>query len=126
MKRLPTRPFRMWALGPGRGEVPFTVTADYLAAATLKAFSVLTVALAVTGYGCGADPGPGVPLSPSPTVLNAPPPPSVASPPNSAGELWSLTTAIVSLEGSACFWPHPVGKKFDWTLSVERIGVQVR
>ena len=25
-----------------------------------------------------------------------------------------------------CFWPHPVGKTFDWTLSVERNGVQVR
>jgi hypothetical protein len=32
----------------------------------------------------------------------------------------------VSLEGSACFWPHPVGKKFDWTLSVERNGTEVR
>jgi hypothetical protein len=25
-----------------------------------------------------------------------------------------------------CFWPHPVGKKFDWTLSVELNGAQVR
>jgi hypothetical protein len=56
----------------------------------------------------------------------SPPPPSVAFPPKSAGELWDLTTTIVSLEGSACFWPHPVGKKFDWTLSVERNGAQVR
>jgi hypothetical protein len=32
----------------------------------------------------------------------------------------------VALEGSACFWPHPVGKKFDWTLSVERNGAHVR
>jgi hypothetical protein len=40
--------------------------------------------------------------------------------------LWTLTTTIVSLEGSACFWPHPVGNTFDWTLSVERNGAQVR
>jgi hypothetical protein len=32
----------------------------------------------------------------------------------------------VLLEGSACFWPHRVGKKFDWTLSVERNGTEVR
>ena len=42
-------------------------------------------------------------------------------------ELWSLTTTIVSLEGSACFWTQRVGAKFDnWTLSVERSGAQVR
>ena len=55
------------------------------------------------------------------------PPPGLMGPDrNSAGELWRLTTTIVSLEGSACFWPHPVGKKFDSTLSVERNGAQVR
>jgi hypothetical protein len=46
---------------------------------------------------------------------------------NLAGESWRLTTTVVSLEGAVCFWPHPVGKKFDnWTLSVERNGSQVR
>jgi len=84
----------------------------------MKVFcSVLTVALALTGYGCGADRGPSTPVSPSPTVLDR----------NPAGELWRLTTTIVSLEGSACFWIQPVGAKFDdWTLSVERSGAQVR
>jgi hypothetical protein len=64
------------------------------------------------------------PISPSPMVPGAPPPPGLER--NSQGELAGLTTAIVSLEGSACFWPHPVGKKFDWRLSVERNGVQAR
>jgi hypothetical protein len=42
-------------------------------------------------------------------------------------ELWRLTTTIVSLEGSACFWTQPIGRKIDdWTLSVERSGAQVR
>jgi hypothetical protein len=46
---------------------------------------------------------------------------------NSAGDLWRLTTTIVSLEGSACFWTQPVGATFDnWTLSVERSGPQAR
>jgi hypothetical protein len=105
--------------------MPFKVTADYLAAGTLKVFfSVLTVALALTGYGCGADRGPGTPVSPSTTLPDAPPSPG---PGNLAGELWSLTTTIVSLEGSACFWTQPVGATFDrWTLSVERSGSQVR
>ena len=40
--------------------------------------------------------------------------------------MWSLTTTIVSLEGSACFWSQPVGKKFDWTLSIERNAEEVR
>ena len=61
---------------------------------------------------------------PVPMVPGAPPPPGPDR--NSQGELWGLTTAIVSLEGSACFWPHPVGTKFDWTLSVERNGAQAR
>ena len=39
--------------------MPFNVTADYLAAVTQKVFfSVLTVALALTGSGCGAEHGP--------------------------------------------------------------------
>jgi hypothetical protein len=107
--------------------MPLRLTADYLAAVALKVlFSVLTVALALTGYACGADRGPGTPVSPSPTVLGGPPPPGMGPDRNSAGELWSLTTTIVSLEGSACFWPHLVGKKFDWTLSVEQNEAQVR
>ena len=89
-------------------------------------FSVLTVVLALPGYGCDTDPGPVTPVSPSPPVVDGPPPPGRGPDPNTAGELWSLTTTVVSLEGSACFWPHPVGKKFDWTLSVERAGAQVR
>jgi hypothetical protein len=41
--------------------------------------------------------------------------------------LWSLTTTIVSLEGSECFWTGTVGQKIDsWILSVERSGTQVR
>lgn len=107
--------------------MPFKVTADYVAAGTLKLLlGVLAVAFALMGYGCTGDDGPITPVSPSPTVVNVPPPPGTGPDRNSAGELWSLTTAIVSLEGSACFWPHPVGKKFDWTLSVERNGAQVR
>jgi hypothetical protein len=105
--------------------MPFKVTANYLAAGTLKVFfSVLTVALALTGYGCGADRGPGTLVFPSPMVPDAPPRPGPDR--NFAGELWRLTTTIVSLEGSACFW-QPVGATFDrWTLSVERSGSQVR
>jgi hypothetical protein len=108
--------------------MPFKVTADYLAAGTLKVFfSGLTVAFALTGYGCGADRGPGTPVSPSPMVPDAPPPPGPGPDRNVAGELWRLTTTIVSLEGSACFWTQPVGATFDrWTLSVERSGSQVR
>ena len=95
---------------------------------TLKVlFSVLTVTFALTGYGCGADRGPSTPVSPTPTVLDGPPPPSPGPDRNSAGELWRLTTTIVSLEGSACFWTQPVGAKVDgWTLSVERSGAHVR
>jgi len=107
--------------------MPFKVTANYRAAVTLKLFfSVLTVALALTGYGCGADRGLSTPVSASPTVRDGPLPPGMGPDRDSAGELWSLTTAIVSLEGSACFWPHRVGKKFDWTLSVDRNGAEVR
>jgi hypothetical protein len=41
--------------------------------------------------------------------------------------LWRLTTTVVGLEGSACFWRAPVGTNFDnWTLSVEREGADVR
>jgi hypothetical protein len=41
--------------------------------------------------------------------------------------LWRLTTTIVGLEGSACFWRAAVGASFDnWTLSVERNGAEVR
>src|SRR4030095_11606795 len=109
--------------------MPFRVIADHLATVTLKAvFSVLTVGLALTGSGCGSDSGDSPPVLPSPTVVNAPlPPPTPGVWPNPllAGELWNLTTTIVSLEGSACFWSHRVGKKFDWTLSVARDGAQV-
>ena len=101
--------------------MPFRLTADCLAAVTLRVFvHVLTVGLALTGYGCGDEARLGTPVSPSPPVQGLPP----ASPVE--GELWSLTTTIVSLEGSACFWTQPVGKQFDWTLSVERNGAQVR
>ena len=110
--------------------MPFKIIADHLATVTLKGvFSVLTVAVALTGYGCGGDSGDSTSVLPSPTVLNEPPPPPIPGVwpnPLLAGELWNLTTAIVSLEGSACFWTQPVGKKFDWTLSVERDGAQVR
>ena len=108
--------------------MPFTVIADYLAAVTLKVFfSVLTVAVALTGYGCDADGRHRNPVFPSPTVLDAPPPPGMGPDRNAARELWSLTTTIVSLEGSACFWTQPVGRKIDsWRLSVERNGAQVR
>ena len=103
-------------------------TANYLAAMTPKAlFSLLAVALLLTGYGCGADRAPGTPVSPSPMVPDAPPPPGPGPDRNVAGELWKLTTTIVSLEGSVCFWTQPVGTTFDrWTLSVERTGSQVR
>ena len=108
--------------------MPRKVTADYLAAGTLKVFfSVLTVALALTGHGCGADRDPGTPVSPSPMLPVSTPPPGPGPDPNFAGELWRLTTTIVSVEGSACFWAPRVGATFDdWTLSVERSGAQVR
>ena len=90
--------------------------------------SVLTLALALTGYGCDAARGPSTPISPTPPVVVPPttPTPGPGPAPNHAGDLWSLTTTVVSLEGSACFWPHPVGRTFDWTLSVERNEPQVR
>jgi hypothetical protein len=48
--------------------MPFTLSADYLAALTRKAFfSGMTVALTLAGYGCNADRLPPTPLSPSPT-----------------------------------------------------------
>ena len=108
--------------------MPFKVTADYPAAVTLKVFcSVLMVAFTLTGYGC-ADRVPPTPVSPSPTVQDRNPAPNpTVQDRNPAGELWKLTTTIVSLEGAVCFWTQPVGKKFDnWTLSVERNGAQVR
>ena len=75
--------------------MPSKLTADFLAAVPVKVFvSALTLSLALTGYGCGADRGPGTPISPSPMVPGAPPGPDR----NSQGELWGLTTAIVSLE----------------------------
>jgi hypothetical protein len=114
--------------------MPLKSTADDNAAVTLKLFcSLLTLAFVLTGSACGADRGhDGPPFSPSPTALGGwPPPPPPPQPGTAAdrppaGELWSLTTTIVSLEGSACFWSHPVGKKLNWTLSVERNGEDVR
>lgn len=89
--------------------------------------SVLTLALALTGYGCDADRGPSTPISPTPPVVVPPTTPTPGPAPNHPGDLWSLTTTVVSLEGSACFWPHPVGKTFvNSTLSVERNEPQVR
>ena len=61
--------------------MPFKVTADYAAAVTLKVFlSVLTFALALTGYCCGADFGSrttpvspsSLTVAPSPTVSGTP------------------------------------------------------
>jgi hypothetical protein len=96
--------------------MPFKI-ADYLAA--------VTVALALTGYGCGDDHGPIPPVSPSPAVVNAPSPPG--SGPDLPGELWRFTTTVMSLERSACFWNLPVGARIDtWGFSVERVGEQVR
>ena len=109
--------------------MPFTVTADSPARRLKAYYSVLMVALAVTGYGCGADRRPSIPVSPSATVpLSPAPPPSPPVPDrNPTAELWRLTTTIVSLEGSVCFWKQPVGATFDnWTLSVERSAAQVR
>ena len=93
---------------------------------TMKVFfSVLTLALTLTGYGCSADRGPATPLSPSPTVQVSPSP--TVQDRNPAGESWRLTTTIVSLEATACFWTQPVGTKVDaWILSIERNGPQVR
>lgn len=108
--------------------MPFKVTPGYPVAVTLKvSCNVVMVAFTLTGYGC-ADRVPPTPVSPSPTVQDINPVPnSTVQDRNPAGELWKLTTTIVSLEGSACFWTQPVGAKFDgWTLSVERNGAQVR
>lgn len=97
---------------------------------TLKAFStVLTIALIWTGFGCHADrAAPPTPLSPAPTVQDRNPAPSPTLQDRFPGvELWRLSTTIVSLEGSVCFWTSPVGKKFDdWILSVDRKGAEVR
>jgi hypothetical protein len=106
--------------------MPFNITADYLAAVTLKVFfGVLTVALALTWFGCGDDRGPSTPVSPSSPVVNAPSPPG--SGPDLPGELWRFTTTVMSLEGSACFGNLPVGARIDnWAFSVERVGEQAR
>ena len=106
--------------------MPFKVTADDVVAVTLKVFvSTLAVSVALLGYGCDAERRPSTPISPSPPVTHAPPPPTPD--PSAPGELWSLTTTIVSVEGSACFWSQPVGAKIDnWTLAVDRSGTQVR
>ena len=95
-------------------------------AVTMKVFSsVLTLALTLTGYGCRADRAPATPLSPSPTVQVSPIP--TVQDRNPAAESWRLTTTVVSLEGAACFWTQPVGRKVDgWILSIERNGPQVR
>ena len=105
----------------------FKETGGYLATVTPKLFfGVLMTAFALTAYGCGADRIPTVPTAPLPPSSTVPANPTVLDR-NPAGELWRLTTTIVSLEGSACFWTQPVGAKFDfWTLSVERNGAQIR
>ena len=98
--------------------MPFKVTAGYPVAVTLKvSCNIVMVAFTLTGYGC-ADRVPPTPVSPSPTVQDINPVPnSTVQDRTPAGELWKLTTTIVSLEGSACFWTQPVGAKFDgWTL----------
>ena len=85
------------------------------------------VVLAVLLAACGRS----TPTSPTPTATPTATIPPPARPPQTGfplppGELWSLTTEVVSLEGSACFWTNPVGKKFDWTLAVDRDGTEVR
>src|SRR5688572_30539387 len=97
----------------------FTFTADCLAALARKASaSGLTVALTLAGYGCNADRIPPPPLSPGPAAqVQAPAPPAPPAPPGPrvpGGELWKLTTTIVSLEGAVCFWHWSVGKTFDF------------
>jgi hypothetical protein len=82
---------------------------------------VAPVAVLLLAGACSETAAPAAPTQvplPNPTVL-----PRITV----VEELWELTTTIVSLEGSACFWTHPVGATFDsWTLSVERSGTQVR
>jgi hypothetical protein len=87
---------------------------------------VLTI-LVLMGWACAGDRGAAVPAGPTPITVDAPRPTTTAPQPSAPGELWRLTTTIVGLEGSACFWTHPVGATFDnWTLSVERNGANVR
>jgi hypothetical protein len=102
----------------------FDVASESRAAARLKVFGTsLVVALALNGHGCEADRRIRSPVSPSPAVATVPPVPD----PSPAGERWKLTTTIVALEGSACFWRQPAGTRFEnWTLSVERIESLVR
>lgn len=108
--------------------MPFTVATDDCAAVMPKAFfGVVTVALTLTAYGCDANRvPPPAPLSPSPVPDQTTLRPTVEAFPFPPGEMWRLTTTIVSLEGSVCFWTWPIGKKFDWTLLVDRSGAQVR
>jgi len=85
--------------------------------------TVLMVAAAMTGYACDADHA--TPTSPTSRDV-ATPAPRAGPAPQVPGELWKLATTVVALDGSACFWSAPVGKTFDWTLSVERTGSDVR
>ena len=103
-----------------------TGRADHVASlARTVLLSVLSVPVALLVYGCDGSSRPSTPISPSPPVTYSPPPPIPA--PGATGELWTLTTTVVSIEGSACFWTQPAGSKIDsWTLAVDRSGTQVR
>lgn len=87
---------------------------------------ILTALVAVAGAGCSGDRGLGVPVSPS--AMTTPASPTPGTLPIPAGtDLWRLTTTILSIDGSACFWTQPVGARFDqWTLGVEQRGQDVR
>lgn len=95
-------------------------------APTLKTLAAVLV-LACGAWGCSSDRSGGSLPSPTPTVVQAPQPTTFSPLPAPAGELWRLSTSVESLEGSACFWTHAVGTRFDnWTMSVDREGSQVR
>ena len=87
-------------------------------------FRVMTLTLTLSGYGCDAERPSPMPVSPSPTSPTVTT--SVQDLASRPADAWRLRTTIVSLEGTMCFWTWPVGKQFDWTLSVDRSGAQVR
>jgi hypothetical protein len=105
--------------------MPFKRTAVYSpVVAPRVVVGLLTLALSAMGSSCGGGPDRVTPVAPS-SGVPAGPPPATPRPDETPGELWSLTTTIVSLEGSACFWSQPAGKTFTWTLSVLRDGGDV-
>lgn len=80
----------------------------------------LSTAGALCAIACDADRPPGW-LAPTPVAR-----PAAAPEVDVPGALWQLRTTIVAIEGSACFWPHPVGAVFNWQLAVERSESQIR